>query len=103
MPKGKIAVIETCSKCPYKAFDNTLGVVINHKEKTKTENDTEVAYCGYFKPLDPTKLRIEEYLDLENDDNHGQPDECPLPDGNDNSKWRNVVGEDSGKYPNSTE
>jgi hypothetical protein len=95
MPKGKIAVIEICSKCPYLAFDNELFV--NNKSK-----NTEIAYCGWFKPLDNTKLRLEEYLDI-GSDKFGQPDECPLPIGNDNSKWRNISGEDSGKFPNSTE
>lgn len=102
MPKGKVAVIEICFKCPYKAFDSSLGVSVNHEKKTVVQSHSEIAYCGWFKPLDNTKLRIDEYLEIGNE-KFGQPDNCPLPDGNDFSKWRNVHGEDSGKFPNSTE
>jgi len=103
MSKGKVAVIEICSKCPYKAFDNTMGLMINHDDKIMDEHCSEIAYCGWFKPLDNTKLRIEEYLNI-GSHKFGQPDNCPLPDGNDGSKWRNVYGEDnSGKFPNSTD
>jgi len=102
MPKGKVAVIEICSKCPYKAFDSKSGIIVNHDDKTTQSSQSEIAYCGWFKPLDNTKLRLEEYLDVASD-KFGQPDNCPLPDGCDNSEWRNIWGEDnSGKFPNST-
>ena len=94
MSKGKVAVIEICSKCPYKAFDNTMGLMINHDDKIMDEHCSEIAYCGWFKPLDNTKLRIEEYLNI-GSHKFGQPDNCPLPDGNDGSKWRNVYGENA--------
>ncbi len=99
MPKGKIAVIEICSKCPYLAFDSSLYF---SRVDNDTPEDEHIAYCGWFKPLDNTKLRLEKYIDVASED-FGQPDECPLPVGNDNSKWRNIQGEDSGKFPNSIE
>lgn len=101
MPKGKIAVIEICYKCPYNVSDTEIGVVLDHKTKTKEIIHKSIHYCGWFKPIDPTKLRIEEYLDV-CDVKFGQPENCPLPVGNDNSKWRNIYGEDTGRFPNST-
>lgn len=86
MSKGKIAVIEICLKCPYLAFDNTLGIIVNHNNKTIENDQNEIAYCGWFKPLNNTKLRLEEYLEIDNP-KFGQPDNCPLPNGDDNSEW----------------
>ena len=102
MPKGKIAVIEVCSKCPYLAFDSKIGIIVNKDNESIESNESEIAYCGWFKPLDNTKIRLEEYIDVCSP-KFGQPDNCPLPDGCDNSKWRNIWGEDeSKKFPNST-
>ena len=103
MPKGKVAVIELCCKCPYLAFDISFGIVVDNDKKTVESRDSEIVYCSWFRPLDNTKIRLEEYIEIGNE-KFGQPDNCPLPDGCDNSKWRNISGEDNtGKFPNSTD
>lgn len=77
--KGKIAVIDICHRCPYKAFDTTMRL---------GEDTSEVSYCGYHKiGFDGTQIRIEEYLDVGNQ-KFGQPKNCPLPNGNDGRNLR---------------
>lgn len=75
--KGKIAVIDSCFRCPYRAFDNTMGIIFN-KNKMK-EHNSEIAYCGYHKiGYNGLQIRIEKYYD-----NITIPKNCPLPLGND--------------------
>jgi len=89
--KGKIAVITGCHWCPYKAFDNTMGIVTD-KDKV-TEHDSEIAYCGYHKVgYDGSQTRIEDALCISTDEGVimpenpiDMPDNCPLPEGDDKS------------------
>ena len=98
--KGKIAVIDSCFRCPYKAFDNTIGIVFS---ETKTEeHSSEVCYCGYNKVgYDESQIRIEKYLEpdwnnwkptKDDPDYPTMPKNCPLPNGNDKRNLR------KGKY-----
>jgi hypothetical protein len=84
--KGKIAVIDICDRCPYKAFDSTMGIVFDKNEIE--EHNSAVAYCGYHKiGFDGSQIRIEPYLDIQSE-NSGQPKNCPLPNGNDGRNLR---------------
>lgn len=94
--KGKIAVITGCHWCPYKAFDNTMGIVIDSEKgkATAKENSSEIAYCGYHKVgYDGTQTRIEDALSISTDEGVtmsenpiDMPDDCPLPEGDDKFK-----------------
>ena len=87
--KGKIAVITGCHWCPYKAFDNTMGIVDG-----KSIN-SEVAYCGYHKVgFDGTQINLEKIINWEKhiedwkptdkeQDYPTMPTNCPLPEGED--------------------
>lgn len=78
--KGKIAVINGCQWCPYKAIDSGLGPM-----------EYDIVYCGYHKiGYDDTQTRIENTIIFETsggavipDDFIDRPDDCPLPDGDD--------------------
>jgi len=93
--KGKIAVITGCNWCPYKAFDNTIGIIFDKEEAEK--NNSEIAYCGYNKVgYDGTQTRIENALSIQTDEGVimpenpiDMPDDCPLPEGDDKRKKYN--------------
>ena len=89
--KGKIAVITGCHWCPYKAFDNTMGIVFNDENEI---DSSEIAYCGYHKVgYDGTQTRIENALSIDTEEGVilpenpiDMPNDCPLPEGDDKFK-----------------
>ena len=98
--KGRIAIIPGCQHCPYKAFDIFLGLIRND-DRTYTETDSTICYCGYHLGKDSLDndnrhwLIIEPYLRPIGDDyirlsekyptewGKQMPDLCPLPYGTD--------------------
>jgi len=94
--KGKIAVITGCHWCPYKAFDNSMGIIIDDGKATAKENSSEIAYCGYHKVgYDGTQTRIENALSIKTKGGIimpknpiDMPDDCPLPEGDDKRKLK---------------
>lgn len=108
--KGKIAVITGCHWCPYKAFDSGRRGDIEVKDVTLVENDIEleeaneiieIAYCGYHKVgYDGSQIRIENALSIQTEEGVimpenpiDMPDGCPLPEGDDKSKHKNINDE----------
>lgn len=99
--KGKIAVIEGCHWCPYKAVDSGRRADIDiEKDRTLEEANEiiEIAYCGYHKVgYDGSQIRIENALSIQTDEGVimpenpiDMPDDCPLPEGDDKSKHRKL-------------
>ena len=91
--KGKIAVITGCHWCPYKAFDNTMGIIIDNTGVE--QQSSEVVYCGYHKiGFDGSQINLDKIINSENyienwkpteqeQDYPTMPNNCPLPEGDD--------------------